>query len=215
MARREGFAPKVGDVAIDRQTERQGIWLAWLGTEPIGCITGVRYNAADGLIGLYMVASPWRGQGYGQERWHHAMDHLSDLPCIGLEAAPDLVKLYGSWGFAPTSATVRWQTIRDGDSLQSPPLPKPWQLLADSAIPQIAVQRVDAPREPSPRPHFLAHWLNHPAASVLAHCPVDGGEHRGGRAVTASVAAAPPRCGSIAGAVGFQLDQPHHSCVPR
>lgn len=180
-ARREGFAPGRGDVSIYRQTDRQGIWLGWLGSEPIGCITGVRYNAAYGFIGLYLVASPWRGQGYGQELWRHAMDHLSDLPCIGLEAAPELVEVYGSWGFAPASATVRWQTISDGESPQSPALPEPWQLLADSAIPQMAVQRFDAQREPSPRPHFLAHWLNHPAGSVLALIDAEGVCHGFGR----------------------------------
>ena len=41
-ARQEGFAPGSGDVAIYRQTDRQGIWVCWLGTERIGCITGVR-----------------------------------------------------------------------------------------------------------------------------------------------------------------------------
>ena len=30
------------------------------------------------------------------------------------------------------------------------------------------VQIYDAKREPSPRPHFLSDWLNHPAGTVLA-----------------------------------------------
>ena len=32
-------------------------------------------------------------------------------------------------------------------------------MLADEAIPRRAVQCFDAQREPSPRPHFLSHWL--------------------------------------------------------
>ena len=80
-ARQEGFAPGLGDVAIYRHTDRQGIWVGWLGNERIGCITGVRYNAAYGFIGLYLVRPPWRGQGYGLQLWRHALEHLQDLAC--------------------------------------------------------------------------------------------------------------------------------------
>ena len=87
-ARREGFAPGVGDVAIYRQTDRQGLWVGWLGDEPVGCIAGVRYNAAYGFIGLFLVVPAQRGRGYGVQLWRHALQHLADVPCIGLEAAP-------------------------------------------------------------------------------------------------------------------------------
>jgi len=33
-ARAEDFCPGEGDVAIYRQTDRQGLWLGWLGKEP-------------------------------------------------------------------------------------------------------------------------------------------------------------------------------------
>ncbi|MFM1901683.1 MAG: hypothetical protein RLZZ216_2259 [Cyanobacteriota bacterium] len=36
-ARREGFAPGLGDVEIYRHTDRQGLWIGWLGSEPVGC----------------------------------------------------------------------------------------------------------------------------------------------------------------------------------
>ena len=181
-ARRQGFAPGLGDVAIYRQTDRQGIWVGWLGTERIGCICGVRYNAAYGFIGLYLVAPPWRGQGYGLQLWRHAMAHLEDLPCIGLEAAPTMQDAYAGWGFKPASPTHRWRILSDGaEPAGQDPAAETWQLLADDAIPQMAVQRFDAQREPSPRPHFLAHWLNHPAGSVLALMDGDGTCHGFGR----------------------------------
>ena len=44
-------------------------------------------------------------------------------------------------------------------SLPPPSSAGGWQLLADEAIPRLAVQCFDAQREPSPRPHFLSHWL--------------------------------------------------------
>jgi ribosomal-protein-alanine N-acetyltransferase len=168
-------------VAIYRHTDRQGIWVGWLGNERIGCITGVRYNAAYGFIGLYLVRPPWRGQGYGLQLWRHALEHLQDLACIGVEAAPDRADDYASWGFQPASATVRWQAISDGEPAVSPEPGGPWQLLAGDAIPPQAVQWFDAQREPSPRPHFLAQWLNHRAGTVLALVDEQGSCHGFGR----------------------------------
>jgi ribosomal-protein-alanine N-acetyltransferase len=155
--------------------------VGWLGNERIGCITGVRYNAAYGFIGLYLVRPPWRGQGYGLQLWRHALEHLQDLACIGVEAAPDRADDYASWGFQPASATVRWQAISDGEPAASPEPSGPWQLLAGAAIPPHAVQWFDAQREPSPRPHFLAQWLNHRAGTVLALVDEQGSCHGFGR----------------------------------
>ena len=73
-SRREGFAPGLGDIEIYRHTDRQGLWIAWLDREPIGCIAGVRYNLDYGFIGLYLVVPHQRGHGYGQQLWRHALD---------------------------------------------------------------------------------------------------------------------------------------------
>jgi ribosomal-protein-alanine N-acetyltransferase len=182
-ARREGFAPGVGDVAIYRQTDRQGLWVGWLGDEPVGCIAGVRYNAAYGFIGLFLVVPAQRGRGYGVQLWKQALAHLADVPCIGLEAAPDRIDDYAGWGFAPASPTTRWQRLGASDSpapATAAPEP-PWCLLEGGAIPAAAVQRFDAEREPSPRPHFLRQWLRHPAGTVLALVDRSGACHGFGR----------------------------------
>ena len=112
-SRVEGFAPGAGDVSIYRHTDRQGLWVGWLGNEPVGCIAGIRYNSSYGFIGLFLVIPKERGNGYGIALWKHALDHLVDLPCIGLEAALDRVKDYSSWGFTPSSTTTRWQWSGD------------------------------------------------------------------------------------------------------
>jgi ribosomal-protein-alanine N-acetyltransferase len=183
-ARREGFAPGVGDVAIYRQTDRQGLWVGWLGDEPVGCIAGVRYNAAYGFIGLFLVVPDQRGRGYGVQLWKQALAHLADVPCVGLEAAPDRIDDYAGWGFAPASPTTRWQRLADAGANATPPpagQEPPWCLLEGGAIPAAAVQRFDAEREPSPRPHFLRQWLQHPAGTVLALVDRAGACHGFGR----------------------------------
>ncbi|MDM7951599.1 MAG: GNAT family N-acetyltransferase [Cyanobium sp. CZS 25K] len=183
-ARREGFAPGVGDVAIYRQTDRQGLWVGWLGDEPVGCIAGVRYNASYGFIGLFLVVPAQRGRGYGVQLWRQALEHLADVPCIGLEAAPDRIDDYAGWGFAHASPTTRWQRLGAPPPPAAPsPAAKepPWCLLEGDAIPAAALQRFDAQREPSPRPHFLRQWLQHPAGTVLALVDRQGACHGFGR----------------------------------
>jgi ribosomal-protein-alanine N-acetyltransferase len=185
-ARQESFSPGAGDVAIYRQTDQQGLWVGWLDREPVGCIAGVRYNAAYGFIGMFLVAPHQRGKGYGVELWSHALHHLEDVPCIGLEAALDRVADYGNWGFQPSSATTRWQRAGEGPApgtaLQEQPRGQPaWCLLTGEAIPDEAVQRFDAQREPSPRPHFLHQWLHHPAGTVHALLDREGACHGFGR----------------------------------
>ena len=169
-ARREGFAPGKGDVAIYRQTDRQGIWVGCLGGEPIGCIAGVRYNLAYGFIGLYLVRPEHRGHGYGLELWQHALEHLQDVDCIGLEAAETRINDYARWGFQKATPTIRWQ--RSGPWHEPDHgdggLPAGLQLLRGDAIPDMPLQVYDAQRELSPRPHFLSDWLHHPAGTVVA-----------------------------------------------
>lgn len=192
-ARREGFSPGVGDVAIYRNTDRQGVWVACLGSEPVGCVAGVRYNASYGFIGLFLVVPEQRGKGYGVRLWRHALHHLADVPCIGLEAAPERIADYAGWGFVPASPTTRWQRDAPGElpGPSSPsraqagasdhPLGPAWCLLTGAAIPEGAVQRFDAQREPSPRPHFLHQWLRHPAGTVHALVDREGRIHGFGR----------------------------------
>ncbi|CAK6699426.1 GNAT family N-acetyltransferase [Synechococcus sp. CCY9201] len=184
-ARAEGFAPGQGDVAIYRHTDRQGLWLGWLGEEPIGCIAGVRYNCAYGFIGLFLVRPAWRGQGYGLQLWRHAMHHLADVPCIGLEAATDRIADYAGWGFHAASPTSRWSLLSAGQ-------PKPsarWRqgtgaalaLVGADAVHDAAVVAYDARHAPSPRPHFLRDWLHHPAGTVRALIDGQGCCHGFGR----------------------------------
>jgi ribosomal-protein-alanine N-acetyltransferase len=173
-ARAEGFTPGVGDVAIYCHTDRQGLWLGWLGPEPVGCIAGVRYNTSYGFLGLFLVRPEWRGRGHGVALWRHALEHLADLSCIGLEAAPERADDYAGWGFEPASITTRWELISDGRPRGEPEPGGPIRLLQGIAIPAAAVQAYDAQREPCPQPHFLADWLSHPAGTVLAL--VDGEE---------------------------------------
>ncbi len=184
-SRTEGFAPGAGDVSIYRHTDQQGLWVGTLRKKPIGCIAGVRYNPSYGFIGLFLVVPEQRGNGYGIELWKHALDHLTEVPCIGLEAALNRVNDYSKWGFNPSSPTTRWQcngetSIKRIHSYSHGEI-QGLMILQDNQIPSAVIQNYDAKREPSPRPHFLADWLKHPAGKVLALVDKNGSCHGFGR----------------------------------
>ena len=108
-SRLEDVAPGIGDISIYRNTDQQGIWLGWNGSTPVGCIAGVKYNQSYGFIGLYIVQSDFRGRGYGHQLWDVALDHLNNVACVGLEAAPGLIDTYKAYAFVAHSQTIRWQ----------------------------------------------------------------------------------------------------------
>ncbi|WP_320676710.1 GNAT family N-acetyltransferase [Prochlorococcus sp. MIT 1300] len=184
-SRVEGFAPGAGDLNIYRHTDRQGLWVGLLNKKPIGCIAGVRYNANYGFIGLFLVVPEHRGHGFGLELWKHALKHLEDLPCIGLEAALNRINDYSGWGFHPSSPTTRWQCEGNDDFFTGADYSQNdasgLMLLEGGAIPSKAIEVYDAKREPSPRPHFLFDWLKHPAGKVLAIIDNNGQCHGFGR----------------------------------
>ena len=184
ISRQEGFAPGIGDLGIYQNTDNQGLWVGWLNDYPIGCIAGVRYNENYGFLGLFLVIEKYRGRGFGLQLWKKALAHLSDLPCVGLEAAPERISDYSKWGFNVSSKTTRWQWLGDGkliaerfcnDDLSD------FSFVEGSAIPSNAVEQFDHEREATPRPHFLSNWLNHPAGKVIAVIDKEGRCHGFGR----------------------------------
>ena len=171
ISRNEGFAPGVGDLGIYQNTDNQGLWVGWLNNNPIGCIAGVRYNENYGFLGLFIVIQKFRGRGFGLQLWKKALAHLNDLPCVGLEAAPERISDYSKWGFNISSKTTRWQWLGDGklleENFRQDDL-SDFSFVEGSSIPSNAVEKFDEKREATPRPHFLSNWLNHPAGKVIA-----------------------------------------------
>ena len=184
ISRKEGFAPGVGDLEIYKNTDKQGLWVGWLNDNPIGCIAGVRYNENYGFLGLFLVIDKYRGRGFGLQLWKKALDHLNDLPCIGLEAAPERITDYSKWGFTISSKTTRWKWLGDGKLLQEGLRIDDlynFSFIEGASIPSNAVEKFDEKRETTSRPHFLSNWLNHPAGKVIAIIDKKGRCHGFGR----------------------------------
>ncbi len=183
-AKLEGFAPGFDDISIYKSTDKQGIWVGCLNNEPIGSIACVKYNPSYGFIGLFIVKKEFRNKGYGVMLWKHALNYLSDINCIGLEAAPERLLDYQKWGFKQSSITNRWKLYGSGN------LPKKnfytdishnFRVVPGSEITSDAVLNYDSQREPSPRPHFLNDWLKNSLGTVYALIDENGMCHGFGR----------------------------------
>jgi ribosomal-protein-alanine N-acetyltransferase len=156
-ARSEEFAPGFGDVDIYRNTDKQGVWVGWVDSTPVGCIAGIKYNNVYGFIGLYIVRPEYRGQGYGHRLWEQALRHLQDVKCVGLEAASHLITNYAEWGFKTSSQTIRWQLFNSevGLSSQAALNPQDLNVVSGPEIPLEAIKKYDSEREFTARPHFF------------------------------------------------------------
>ena len=122
LARDEEFAPGIGEIEIYAQTDSQGIWVAWQGSERVGCIAGVTYNPDYAFIGLFVVHPDHRGKGIGRQLWNHALAALEGVTvtCIGLEAAPAMVDVYKRSGFKKDSITKHQQRLCLSEESQRP-----------------------------------------------------------------------------------------------
>jgi ribosomal-protein-alanine N-acetyltransferase len=169
-ARSEEFAPGFGDVDIYRNTDKQGIWVGWIGESPVGCIAGIKYNDIYGFIGLYIVKPEYRGLGYGHQLWEHALLHLQGVKCVGLEAASHLITNYAEWGFQASSQTIRWQLFNPDEEnrAQAALNQQDFTAVTGSEIPLEAIKKYDSEREFTARPHFLSQWLEHQSGKVIA-----------------------------------------------
>ena len=181
LARDQDFAPGVGDIEIYANTDRQGIWLAWENNRPVGCIAGVTYNPSYAFIGLFVVSSLHRGRGIGRHLWNHALKALSNVQCIGLEAATQMVRFYEASGFKKESITTRQQLLCLSEESQHPNTTTLHRtdisVVPLRDIPLEAVQSYDERHEISPRPHFLEQWLRHKAGDVFVAIDSKGACH--------------------------------------
>ncbi len=183
-AKLEGFAPGYDDISIFKNTDNQGIWVGCLKGEPIGSIACVRYNSSYAFIGLFIVKKEFRNKGYGISLWKHALNYLKGVDCIGLEAAPNRLQDYQSWGFKKSSQTNRWKLTGYKTLLKEnfyKDIQHEFNVVPGDQISSEAVLNYDSQREPSPRPHFLNDWLSNSFGIVNALVDKNGMCHGFGR----------------------------------
>ncbi len=95
-------------------------WSLVIEMNPAGCFamdvegslvattTSIRYGTALAWIGMVLTHPEFRGRGYAKGLMHRALDHLSDVETIKLDATESGAPLYRQLGFEDECPIERW-----------------------------------------------------------------------------------------------------------
>lgn len=151
----EGWNPGLHDAQCFHATDPDGFLIAYLGSEPVGCISVVAYDDRFGFLGLYIVRPEFRGKAYGLQLWKAGMAYLGERN-VGLDGVVAQQANYRKSGFRLAYNNMRYEGIVQG---AMPP-----GMTALSAIPFDALCAYDGALFPAPRRRFLAEWIAQPQA---------------------------------------------------
>ena len=161
----EGWNPGLHDAQCFHATDPDGFLIAYLGSEPVGCISVVAYDDSFGFLGLYIVRPEFRGKGYGQQLWKAGMPYLGDRN-VGLDGVVAQQENYKKSDFHLTYRNIRYGGI--GQAAMPP------GMTALSTIPFDALCAYDSALFPAPRARFLREWITQPEAVGYAVLNDDG-----------------------------------------
>lgn len=161
----EGWNPGLDDARLFAGTDPDGFYGGFLENRLVATISAVTYSAnADqfGFIGFYIVAPHARGRGYGYQLWQHGMQHLAEVPVVGLDGVVDQQPNYRKSGFALAHRNIRYTGVLPGSTSDA--------VVDARTIPLTALAAFDARHFPVPRPHFVELWLHQPKAYSAVVC---------------------------------------------
>jgi len=128
---------------------------------PVASISVVRYAAAFGFLGFYIVRPPFRGRGYGLRLWQAGMARL-DGRTVGLDGVVAQQANYRRSGFALAYRNIRYRGVRGPDA------PLDARVVPLSRFPFSEVAKYDRAFFPEARDAFLRCWIAQPGARAMA-----------------------------------------------
>ena len=161
----EGWNPGLMDAEPFSSVDPQGLLIGLLDNEPVAVISAVRYDAAFGFLGFYIVHPAYRGKGYGWRIWQAAMAHLGTRH-VGLDGVTAQQDNYRRSGFQLAHRNVRYQGVATAAPLQAI-LPGDTRIIPLSTLPQDELSAFDKPFFPAERPDFLRRWISQPQTVAL------------------------------------------------
>lgn len=166
-AQQEGWNPGLSDAVPFWHTDHQGFIGGFIDDRLVACISAVRYGTPFGFMGFYIVDTPYRGQGYGQQIWQEALGHLQGIACIGLDGVVAQQDNYRKSGFTYAHRNMRFEGRLPFGQVAAP-LRAEERLVSLTEIPRHVLLDFDAQHFPAPRPLFLEGWLQQPEHAGLA-----------------------------------------------
>jgi hypothetical protein len=160
-AERESWNPGLGDADCFHAADPGGFLLGWLGTEPVGCISVVRYGDPFGFLGFYIVKPELRGRGFGLRIWQAGMRRLEGRT-VGLDGVIAQQENYRRSGFV-----LAHRNIRFGGA---PRLERPQDRRLTVVQSELAGAIIDYDRAffPADRSTFLRCWLRPDRREAIA-----------------------------------------------
>jgi ribosomal protein S18 acetylase RimI-like enzyme len=157
-ARDEGWNPGLHDAEPFHAADPEGFLVGLLDGRPVGSISVVRYGAAFGFLGFYIVIPAARGRGHGYRLWQAGMVRLGGR-LVGLDGVPAQQENYRRSGFRLAYRNVRYGgAAPEGDAAG----------LHDArTVPFDQLLALDARLFPAPRARFLAAWIDLPESRAL------------------------------------------------
>src|SRR5262249_13197498 len=109
----EGWNPGRHDAAPFLAADPEGFLIGELDGEPAAMIACVRYGAAFGFVGLYLVRPDLRGKGLGIEIWRAGHERFGERT-VGLDAVDAQVANYERSGYVAGRHTYRYRSESGG-----------------------------------------------------------------------------------------------------
>jgi len=168
MAAAEGWNPGIHDAQTFFRVDPEG----FMGVHEAGALIGggaiVRHNDQFGFMGLFLMASEFRGKGIGRKLWYARRDRLLERlganAGIGMDGVSAMVGFYNEGGFEPQYVSSRFQAT-----------PK---TLAEEVDPNLtsvlesdfeAIRELDPRCFPGERQTYLSAWLQQNGAHQLCY----------------------------------------------
>lgn len=159
LAAREGWNPGLHDAHCFHTADPQGFLAGFLDGEPVASLSAVNYGNGFGFLGLYIVKSEFRGQGYGKQLWNTALEYLQDCT-IGLDGVVEQQPNYKKSGFTLAYRNIRFQSTGGGVKPDNP------SIVELAELPFEEVKRYDRLFFSAERDAFLRCWISQPQCAA-------------------------------------------------
>jgi len=156
----EGWNPGLHDAECYRVADPNGFLVGLLDDEPIAVISVIKYSAAFGFLGFYIVKPEYRGKGYGIQIWNAGLEYLKGAN-IGLDGVVEQQDNYKQSGFKLAYRNIRYEGSGGGVA------PDNSGIVALSTLPFEVVESYDRPFLPADRAQFIQAWISQPDCHAL------------------------------------------------
>lgn len=165
-AEQEGWNPIQQTATAFFAADPLGFFILEKNKKPIASLSKVKYNNGLVVLGLYIVDSAYRGQGYGKYLWDIVTEGLSKERYTELEGVVEQVDNYRASGFEIHATTSRYRKKSSKLTQETDESPHHITLTDTIALPDLIKYEHAILKQT--RDAMLSEWLKSPFVRPLA-----------------------------------------------